>query len=367
MDRQCAEINRQRLEVKALYQARPSKPFKTGNESIVSLDQIFINAKLRQAVYLNSIPDDNIRRPFFEPTMPKIESNAFTGIMFVMIANLLWGFFPLYFAAIDTIDVWMMIGYRMILAFPFVLLLVLIQGRLLTSLRAIRKLGHHWPIFFISTLMMASSWSLYLWAVQNNYVTESAMGYYLTPLMTVFFGSIIFHEKLTRNQWIAVAIASASVLNFILSFNIIPWVGITLGLQFAIYSTFRKFTSVGALDGMLLETALIFPLGLLLIFYLHQPNSPWLGTTLIDNILLLGSGAFTVIPILFYVAATRLLTLTTVGLLFYIAPSTGFLLGIFYFNEPFSQAHLIMFAGVWLALIIYSVDSLRLARKLSVS
>ena len=250
----------------------------------------------------------------------------------------------------------------MLSAFPFILLVVVFQLELHTIVKEIRAIGQDWWLFAVSTILITASWILYVWAVLNNYVTESAMGYYLTPLLTVLAALIFFRERLTRLQIVAVLSVSVTVAYAFIGLSSFPWVGISLGLLMALYSVCRKKARMGALAGMFLETAIMFPIGIIGLWYFSTTELALMSDNNIENALLAGSGAFTVLPIIFYVAASRRLTLSTAGILFYFAPTCSFLLGIFYYNEPFGQSEIILFSGIWIALLIYSFDSLQLDR-----
>jgi chloramphenicol-sensitive protein RarD len=211
--------------------------------------------------------------------------------------------------------------------------------------------------FALSSLLLSVNWWIYIWGVNNGHVVETSLGYFINPLVNVLLGMIFLRERLRPGQLLAVLVALGGVLYLTVQLGTPPWIALTLAFSFAFYALLRKTARLGSLDGLTLETMLMAvpALGFLLLLEAQGRGAfPHAGPAV--NLLLLGAGAVTAVPLLLFAAAARRTTLTTMGLLQYIAPSIQFALGITFFGEPLSTQRLIGFALVWSALAIYSLE-----------
>ncbi len=222
---------------------------------------------------------------------------------------------------------------------------------------------HSWSsmrLLIISSLVISLNWGIYIWAVANQRVIEASMGYFLTPLLNVLTGVIIFRERLDAMKKTAIAFAAGGVLYYIISTSIIPWVGLAVGFSFASYGFLRKQMNTNAIPGLFIETLILLPFTLTLVLWLHHHSEAmflnYKSTT--DWLLMLG-GPITVLPLAFFTAGTRLLPMTTVGVLFYITPTLQLLSGIFILGESFDSSQLIGFAGIWIGLGIFTYSLVR--------
>jgi chloramphenicol-sensitive protein RarD len=195
-------------------------------------------------------------------------------------------------------------------------------------------------------------------------VVETSLGYFINPLISVLLGVIFLRERLRRGQWTAVAIAAGGVIYLTLIYESIPFIALTLAFSFAIYGLIRKTAPLGALEGLALETAWVFIPSLFIILYLQKTGQGALGNvSLSTTLLLIGAGLATAVPLLWFGMAARRIPLSSIGILQYIAPTCQFLIGVFLYHEPFNLTSLVGFCLIWLALIIFTAESLVHNRK----
>jgi chloramphenicol-sensitive protein RarD len=218
--------------------------------------------------------------------------------------------------------------------------------------------------FGVSALLLSANWSVYVWAIQNARVLDASLGYFILPLVNVALGYAFLNERPRRGQWLAVAVAAAGVLWLTLQAGRLPWVALVLAITFGIYGLLRKLAKLGALEGLTLETLLLAPLaaGLLAWWAWHGQGALVRGNSVTMGWLLM-SGPLTAIPLLLFAAGARRIPLATLGILQYISPSLQMLLGVWLYGEAFEAAHAIGFYLIWIALVLYSVDSLWSGRK----
>lgn len=292
---------------------------------------------------------------------------AEAGLAAALLSYVLWGLSPLYWKYLTHVDAMQTLAHRYLWTVPFTFLAVA-GMRLWPQLRALAVQPHHLGLLAISATMVAINSGTYLWGVNHDRVVEASLGYFLTPLLTVLFGLLLFGERLRSWQWVAVGLAAAGVAILVATHGVFPWVGLVVGTSFAIYGAVRKLVPIGSVAGFFTETALIAPVALVFLGGVAlSGRSAFNGADPATDLLLVGGGLVTAVPFLLYVVGARRLRLSTVGLLFYINPSLQFLVGIFVFGEPVTKAHLVTFGLIWTGLAIYSVESrMRMRRAVAV-
>ena len=244
----------------------------------------------------------------------------------------------------------------------FLIPIVIARGTLGDSLRALRS-GPAVRVHLLSGALLTINWLVFVWAVNNGRIVETALGYFLTPLLNVAFGILFLRERLRAAQGVAIAIATAGVAILVIRYGQVPWVALTLAATFGSYGLLRKKSSLGSLSGLTLETTLMLPLALGFLVWRHAEGVGSLGTSAGTTALIVSSGVVTAIPLLLFAQGARLIHLSTVGLLQYIAPSVQFVIGVAVYGEPLPPERLWAFAFIWTALLLYSVDSVRAARR----
>jgi chloramphenicol-sensitive protein RarD len=293
-------------------------------------------------------------------------SPALTGLLLGLAAYSMWGLFPLFFHQLRHVASTEVLSHRVIWSFLFCLLVLLIKGwwaRLVLAVRSPQLVKG----LLISSLLVSSNWLIYIWAVAQARVLESSLGYFITPLVSVFLARVVLHERMNRWQWLAVFLASLGVGWLLVRLGYLPWVSLGLAFTFGLYGLARKQIAVDTLTGLTLETALLAPLALAYALYLAYTGQPaFLHIDLSTDLLLLTCGIVTATPLLLFAAAARRLSLTVMGFMMYVNPSLQFLIALLVLQEPLADDMLIAFAFIWLALLIFSVGALpRAARQRS--
>jgi chloramphenicol-sensitive protein RarD len=273
-------------------------------------------------------------------------------------AYTLWGLLPIYWKALQEVPALETLAHRTIWSLVFVLLLQAVLRRW-EWLRLVRQQPRMLRTFLASTCLLAVNWLTYIWAVTSGHVVDSSLGYFINPLVSVLLGVLFLRERLRLWQGVAVGLAAASVLYLTLGVGGLPWIALVLASTFGFYGLLRKTAPLGSLEGLTVETAL---LSLPALAYLLSLQALGLGSFghagAATTALLAFTGVVTAVPLLLFATAARNTTLATVGILQYIAPTLQLLLGLLVYHEPFSPARLLGFCGVWLALLIYSVEAM---------
>ena len=285
------------------------------------------------------------------------------GYFTILTGYIGWGLFPLYWALLNHVPALEVLLHRMLWAMPVLALFVFISLR---RRQQVMSALQSWPamrLLCISSLVICVNWGIYIWAVSNHRVIEASMGYFLTPLLNVVTGIVIFHERIDRLKMTAVGFAAAGVLYYIISTSIIPWVGLSVGISFAAYGLLRKTMTTNAIPGLFIETLILLPFTLAAMLWIHyQGQAQFLNFNLTTDWLLILGGPVTVIPLAFFTAGTRMLPMTSVGVLFYVTPSLQFLSGILILGESFDSNRLVGFIGIWIGLAIFTYSLLRSER-----
>lgn len=286
-----------------------------------------------------------------------------TGALYALCAFFAWGFNPVYFKALEEMPVVEILAHRILWSALLLAMFVSIGRhwplilRALTDRRAIR-------VLLASTVLLTTNWGLYVWAVANERILETSIGYFINPLVSVLLGVAILGERLNRVQMVAVALATAGVGYLTVSYGQAPWIALSLAGLFGLYGLLRKTAPVDALGGLFIETLILLPLALGYLLWLWAAGAGvFAGFGIGFDLLLIASGPVTALPLLWFSAAARRLKLSTVGFFQYIAPSTHFLLAIFAYGEPFTPAHAVTFPLIWAALAILTVDAVRRQRR----
>ncbi len=279
------------------------------------------------------------------------------GVFSALGAFLIWGFSPIYYRAIGAAPALEIIAHRAIWSLLFTLLAVGFSGQT----RAFTRLFSEYKtllILLISSLLVSVNWLGFIWAVNNGKALEASMGYFIMPIVMVLLGRLFLDERLNRNQIISLVLVCLGVLNLLIAIRQLPWIALLLAISFGFYSLVRKKVAVNALVGLTMECLFLAPPAVGYLLFLYQQKTLVFGTqdTLFD-LLLIGSGLMTALPLILFTSASRRLRLGTVGLLQYLNPTCQFLLAVFLFDEPFSTPHLNTFILIWLGLAVFTLDS----------
>ncbi|MFD2739714.1 EamA family transporter RarD [Sulfitobacter aestuarii] len=285
------------------------------------------------------------------------------GLAFAVTAYVLWGFLPLYMKLLAHIPAAEIVVHRVIWSVPvaaLVLILMRRTGDLREALRSPRTL----LMDCVTAALISLNWGIYVWAIAAGHTLDAALGYYINPLFSVFLGAVILGERLSGAQIVALALAAGAVLVLTLEAGRMPWVALGLMLTWGFYALAKKSLPVGPNQGFLLEVLILLVPALAYLSYLAaNGQSHFLPTHPRDLLLLVGCGIVTAVPLLIYANGAKLLRLSTIGILQYIAPTIIFMVAVLVFDEPFGTARLIAFPMIWLALIVYTGSMLRQRRK----
>ena len=274
------------------------------------------------------------------------------GILAILAACVIWGLSPLYYNLLTMVPPLELLAQRTLWSFLFFALVLGLQGRFSALIHALGNRGHVITLF-AAACAIAVNWYFFIYSVQINRVSEASLGYFIFPLVAVVFGLIVFKEKLSALQWVAVALAVFAVLILTYGLGVAPWLALVLSLSFGTYSVLKKRLDLSPVISVTLEVMLLLPLT---VPYLVIQNWPIQDSTDSWQIwfLLMGSGPLTATPLILFSYATRRISMSTVGIMQYINPSIQFLVALLIFAEPMTDWHFGAFSIIWVAVVIYS-------------
>lgn len=280
------------------------------------------------------------------------------GMLYAVGAYVAWGFLPIYWKALHSLPALEILAHRV--AWGALVAIVLVTYRLRWDwLGAVLGNRRTLLTFVASALLLSFNWFVYIWAVNAGYVIETSLGYFINPLINVLLGVLFLRERLRGGQALAIAIAAGGVLYLTFQYGALPWIALALASSFGLYGLLRKTASIGSLEGFTLETLLLFvPAVGYLIFREAQGGAAFGHAGAGTELLLVGAGVMTAIPLLLFGAGARRLTLTSLGILQYIAPTLQFLLGVLVYGESLTPQRLIGFVLIWLALAVYTAEGI---------
>lgn len=283
-----------------------------------------------------------------------------TGIIHTLGAYALWGVLPIYWKLLETVSPGETLAHRIIWSAIFMVIIVLSVGKwheLLREWKALMQNRRKFIGVFMATTVISLNWLTFIWAVHNDHVIQASLGYYINPLISILLGILVLKESFTFRQTISFIMAAIGVLYLTISYGVFPWISLLLATSFGLYGLLKKKIDIGPMIGLTIETMLISPIALLFLWFIPQSKFQW-GTILsTTNMLLIGAGVVTAIPLLLFASGAKRISLSLVGFLQYLAPTLMLLIGVFLYNEPFTSAHFIAFLFIWLALINYLLAS----------
>lgn len=285
------------------------------------------------------------------------------GVIAALAAFGFWGLVPIYYKGLQTVGAWEVLAHRVIWSVPLLIIFLSIRdgGQFLEKLR-LPLVSIAWLV--LSGLTVSINWLVFVWAVANDHILDTSLGYFATPLVSVLLGYLFLKERLSPLQLIAVIVAATGTLYLAWYLGRPPWIAITLALSFGLYGLLRKRLTVGPMLGLLWETALMFPVALTYLLWLYSTSGlQFLHASPGIDLLLIGSAFVTVIPLIWFNMAAQKLPLSILGFFQYLAPSMSFLIAVFMYGEIFTSGHAVAFACIWLALALVSIEPIRLARR----
>ncbi len=278
------------------------------------------------------------------------------GMLYGIGAYTLWGFFPIYWKWLHGVSATQLIGHR--IGWSFLMLMAVIfatgQWKDFRSTFNARTFG----IYLLASILIGVNWLMYVWAVNEGFIVETSLGYFINPLLSMLLGMLFLRERLRLTQWVPVVLAAIGVVYLTFVYGRLPWIALVLAFSFGFYGLVKKLAPLGSLYGLTLETGMLFvPALVYLVFEEFNGTAAFMHRGTVSDMLMIGAGLVTTIPLLMFASAAKEIPLTMIGVLQYIAPTIQFLLGVFLYKEEFDRAHFIGFAIVWVALIIFWVES----------
>lgn len=285
------------------------------------------------------------------------------GFAFALTAYLLWGFLPFYMKGVAHIPALEVIAHRIVWSVPIAGIVLLALGRTADVKRALRT-PSVLAMACVTAALITFNWGIYVWAIANDRALDTALGYFINPLFSIFMGAVLLKEKLSKAQIAAIMLAALAVAVLTYEAGSLPWASLGLTFTWGFYAYFRKTLPVGPNQGFFLEVLLLTPAAIAYIIYIEATGQGHflLGNTY-DTVMLACAGFATAVPLMIYANGAKLLRLSTIGIMQYIAPTMIFLIAVFIFKEPFGTARMIAFPMIWLALVLYSVSMIRQYRQ----
>ncbi|MBD1223457.1 EamA family transporter RarD [Virgibacillus halodenitrificans] len=287
------------------------------------------------------------------------------SIIYAIGAYIIWGFLPIYWKQVESVPAGEILAHRIIWSFVFMLIILLITGKwpaFIKECKSFTKSKKKVIFISLAAIVISLNWLTYIWAVNSDHVIQASLGYYINPLVSILLGIIFLKENMTRRQIFSFILASLGVIYLTISYGVFPWVSLALAFSFGVYGLLKKVVDVGAMTGLTIETFVVTPFALLYLFLLPETTFKWVEVGSETNLLLMGAGIMTAIPLLLFAAGAKHIPLGMIGFLQYFAPTIMLLLGVFLYEETFTSAHLIAFSLIWIALINYMGAAYRPAK-----
>lgn len=281
-----------------------------------------------------------------------------SGIWLAILAYLIWGILPVFWKLLSDIPVNEILPHRMVWSFIFVILILGFRKQWIW-IGKIRKNPKLLFIYLLTGSLLSINWFTYIWSVNNNFVVDASLGYFINPLFTVMLGAAFLKEKMRKFQCFAIFIALIGVLYLTFRYGNFPYIALILSFTFGFYSLLKKKANLKALEGFSLEAGFMFiPAFFFILLSVFGKSACFTSGNIRSSLLLVSAGIATALPLILFAASAKRITLINLGILQYIAPTLQFLIGIFVFGESFPKVKLIGFSIIWIALIIYSIEGI---------
>jgi len=278
------------------------------------------------------------------------------GIALALSAYIFWGVHPVYWKQLINVPSGEILCHRIVWSFLFFVIVISTRKEWPALIDKLKNSKNKFSIF-APALLIGSNWGMYVWAVNAGYVVETSLGYFISPLLSVFLGVFFLSEKLRTIQWISIGIAAFGVIYTIVQLGTFPWIAIYLAGSWGLYGLLRKKSPLSSAEGLTLETAVLTIPSLIYIAFITFSGTGAFLSDAKTTALLIGSGIMSGLPLMIFIAGARKIDLSLIGVLQYIYPTLLFLVGVYVYNEPVNEAKLTGFVFIWGALILYSIDS----------
>ena len=275
------------------------------------------------------------------------------GAYFALTAYIFWGIVPIYFKWVDHVSAWEILAHRVVWALVLLICILTYTGELKELKVPLARL----PKLFLTAMLLTVNWLVFIYAVVNQNITETSLGYFINPLVSVFLAVIFLKERLRPLQWIAMVIAGTGIAIQLIIFGRIPWLALALAFSFGLYGLLRKNLGLHAIAGLAIETMIVAPFALAYIAWIAYRQTMIFGNDIEIDLLLMLGGFVTSFPLLCFAAAITRLPLAVIGMFQYIAPTMSLIIAVLVYNEEFGIDRFVTFSCIWLALLLFTVEA----------
>ena len=275
------------------------------------------------------------------------------GVYFALAANIFWGIVPIYFKWIDHVSPLEILAHRIVWALMLLICILAYTGELKELRVSIARL----PTLFLTAMLLMINWLVFIYAIVNQNITETSLGYFINPLVSVFLAVLFLQERLRQMQWVAIVIAVTGIAIQLVLFGHMPWLALGLAFSFGFYGLLRKNLGLHAIAGLAIEILIVAPFALAYIAWIAHRQTMTFGDDIDIDLLLMLGGFVTSFPLLCFAAAVTRLPLSVIGMLQYIAPTISLIVALLVYNEEFGIDRLVTFGCIWVALLLFTVEA----------
>ncbi|EKN65104.1 transporter DMT superfamily protein [Neobacillus bataviensis LMG 21833] len=290
------------------------------------------------------------------------------GAIYAGFSYFIWGLLPIYWKLLNHVNAEEILANRIFWSFIFMLIILFFTKKWGLFVRTLKGFAQNKKQMFaltIASLLISINWFVYIWAVNSGHMIEASLGYYINPLVSILLGMVVLKERLSIYQYASFILAAVGVIIVTVSHGIFPWIAISLALSFGLYGLAKKLINVNSEVGLTLETLVVSPIAAIYMVYLFlQGSNSFLSASVGTDLLLMGAGVATAVPLLYFAKGAQKIPLSLLGLLQYIAPTITLILGVFVYQEHFSKTQLIAFLFIWTALTLYSLSKTKLLSEM---
>lgn len=279
------------------------------------------------------------------------------GIIFALGAYIIWGFLPIYWKQIEHISSYEIIAHRVLWSFIFMIVFIIVTSRLrlfMKDLKFIFKDKKKVAALFFASVVITSNWLVYIIAVNTGHILDASLGYYINPLISILFGFVLLGERFSKIQWGAIIIVFAGVTYLAVGLGAAPWISLFLATSFSVYGLIKKMINLDAIFALAVETFVLAPFALIYILFLEGSGQGNFGFNA-DSLVMMGTGVATAIPLLLFALGAQRIRLSLIGFLQYFAPTIMLLIGVFMYDESFTDIHKVAYILIWSGLILYTI------------
>ena len=275
------------------------------------------------------------------------------GPLYVLACYIIWGVLPIYWKTLAAVDSFYILAARVVWSLIFITVILMARGRG-TAVRAVLADRKELRRLMLAGVAVCVNWGSYIWAVNSGHGVDASLAYYMNPILTIFLATLVFREKLTKLQWLSVAVTFTGLVTAVIRYRQIPWAALIIGGSFAIYGAIKKGVHSDADISLFYETLTLAPFALVVMIVMELQGTGALGVLEGARLALLPTvGIVTTVPLLFYASGIRVTPMALAGIMMYINPTLQLLISVLLYHEEFTTTHAILFVFVWSGLALY--------------